>query len=103
MEINYVSLEKISTPNRKEVTDFYGYGGEKNGREYECCLCCGKPVYLDKNPKMLHLFTNGMLTDYDGCLGKDKDQGWFYVGNSCYRKFLKMKKEDTIENISKMY
>lgn len=49
------------------------------------CLLCGKK--LGKNPKMIHLLTNGNIVSYNG-EDIENTQGFFPVGNECAKKLI---------------
>ena len=54
----------------------------------EPCLICGKVVKKTSNIKMLRLVCGGKyITDNEGAF--EGDMGWYPVGNTCYKRFLK--------------
>ena len=54
----------------------------------EPCIICGKEVKSTANIKMLRLVCAGRyITDAEGAF--EDDMGWFPVGNTCYKRFLK--------------
>ena len=78
-----ISLDEIRSKQYKSNIERYGVAG---------CIICGRPLSERdmQNGKFLHLMTTGDLTDSqvveDGC---SIDQGWFQVGCTCYKNFLK--------------
>lgn len=65
----------------------YGPGGTRNDREYEACLLCGRPVYLDAQPKYIRMGTNNCaITDAEAAADPRLDQGCFVVGPECLRR-----------------
>lgn len=83
---------------------------EKNEEKYGCgwvCCICGKPIDKHKEYHMLHMCPDGTLvddihdpiTDFDECA----EMGYFEVGSTCYKKFLKNAKEMTKEEIIKQH
>lgn len=54
------------------------------------CIVCGKTVKNAKTVRQLRLYAGGeLLTDSEEP-GLEDDMGWFPVGATCYKKFLKM-------------
>lgn len=52
------------------------------------CVICGRPVKDTVNIKMLRLVCGGdYITDSEDDF--EDDLGWFPVGNTCYKRFLK--------------
>ena len=78
-----IDLAEIQTKDYDKNCDRWGDDG---------CIICGRPLNEKdmKEGKFLHLMTTGDLTDSqvveDGC---SIDQGWFQVGCTCYKNFLK--------------
>ena len=78
-----INLDEIRPNLYESNIERYGQGG---------CIICGRPLSERdmQNGKFLHLMTTGDLTDSqvveDGC---SIDQGWFQVGCTCYKNFLK--------------
>lgn len=74
--------EDVKTKMRDEFEDMCDYD------KGEPCLICGKPVKPIANIKMLRLVCGGkFITDCEGAFADD--MGWYHVGNTCYKRFLK--------------
>ena len=95
-----LSANEIARKQRNE--DLYGCG--------DVCVMCGKPVKKrDFNEhKWLHMCPDGSLVDdkHDPITGFDEcaEMGYFEVGSTCYKHFLKnaveMTKEEILEQCS---
>lgn len=93
MKTYQLTREDIIRKERNE--DLYG-------GDVVCCVC-GKPIEDHKKCKMLHMMPDGTLvddeqdqiTEIDPCA----EMGYFEVGSSCYKKFLKNAIEMTKEEI----
>lgn len=74
--------EDVKTKDHDEWEDKCDYN------KGEPCLICGKAVNKTSNIKMLRLVCNGdYITDNEGAFAGDL--GWYPVGNTCYKRFLK--------------
>lgn len=77
---------------RWDNTARYGIAGIRNDREFEACLLCGRPVYLDTNPKYIRMDVDGnAITDAEGEADPRYDQGAFVIGPDCLRKHPELK------------
>lgn len=80
MKVNYDEVESVNRIENEDKCDF------SKGKP---CIICGKTVLHNTNYKMLRLISGGdIITDEQGDF--EDDMGWYPVGNSCYRKFLKL-------------
>lgn len=59
--------------------------GRKNSNKSDCCILCGKK--LGKEPKMVHLLTNGNIISYNGD-DVENSQGFFGIGKECAKKLI---------------
>lgn len=80
-----IDIDKIRTKNYEANCEIYGDGG---------CIICGRPLNdRDMNAgHFLHWLPNGDVTDsteLDGIIPDSHDLGWWQVGNTCYKNFLK--------------
>lgn len=91
-----INLDSIRDLKRYDANcDRYGDDG---------CIICGMPM-KDRDlqeGKWVHLFTNGDISDYPQDLTNEQggtrlDQGFFQVGCTCYRKFIRMAHEVNAE------
>lgn len=60
------------------------------------CGCCGREIKNLETAKALHLIEGGRYFTEDERTINEKegaDMGWWTVGPTCYKKFLKNKKE----------
>jgi len=71
-----IPIEDLQTKDAR--TNWGNYG------QNQCCLC-GKKV--GKNPKMVHLLTNGNIVSYAGD-DIEGSQGFFPVGSECAKKLI---------------
>lgn len=76
---------------------------ESRGGEENCCMC-GKPIAKEKAQglHMLHMCPDGTLVDdrHDPIeFEPTSEMGYFYVGDTCYKRFLKKAKEMSREEI----
>lgn len=61
------------------------------------CACCGKGIKNTENAKQIHVIEGwGAYTEDERDFGNG-DMGWVFIGNSCYKKFLKNRKEIEVE------
>lgn len=75
-------------------TEQYERNEERYRCDGECCIICGKPL---KNSDIaaghwVHWLPNGDITDSQELIGVIPDcaeLGWWQIGNTCYRNFLK--------------
>ena len=76
---------------------------ESRGGEENCCMC-GKPITKEnaQGLHMLHMCPDGILVDdrHDPIeFEPTSEMGYFYVGDTCYKRFLKKAKEMSREEI----
>lgn len=60
------------------------------------CICCGKEIKNLETAKQLHLIEGGSYFTEDQReinMESGSDMGWFFTGPSCYKKFLRNRKE----------
>ena len=57
--------------------------------QMEHCICCGKGIKDIEKSKMIRIINldDSYYTDAEIQLDDDCDQGWFPIGNSCYKKY----------------
>lgn len=55
----------------------------------DVCICCGKGIKDIKKSKMIRIINldNCYYTDAEIQVDDTCDQGWFPIGNSCYKKY----------------
>ena len=74
----------------------------EKGVDYDkICVCCGKEIKNMENAKKLHLIEGaGYWTEDKRTINEKQgaDMGWCTVGPTCYKKFLKNRKEIEIVN-----
>lgn len=74
----------------------------ENGADFErICGCCGKEIKNINTAKELHLIEGGKYFTEDKRTINESvgaDMGWWTVGPTCYKKFLKNRKEIEIVN-----
>lgn len=89
-----IDIDKIRTSNYESNIDRYGEG--------DTCIICGRPLN-DRDltsGKWLHFLPNGDVTDsqeLDGVIKDNWDLGWFQVGCTCYKNFLKAAEEKPVK------
>lgn len=71
-----IPIEELQTEDARE--NWGNYNSD------QCCLC-GKKV--GKNPKYVHLLTDGNIISYSGD-DVENSQGFFPVGSECAKKLV---------------
>jgi hypothetical protein len=67
------------------------YKGKSDTRFRSCnpCFFCGKEIVNRATAKQIELnCSNNEIALVEGVIPKEQSQGWFLVGNDCYRKLL---------------
>lgn len=87
--MKYVTFEELERDDEK-----YWHNIEHIKPEISCrCEMCGKPILDESKAKSIHLLN---LDDCEAFTLEDEEgeneysQGWFPIGNDCYKKFLKL-------------
>ena len=80
-----INLYEIRPKQYESNIERYGVGG---------CIICGRPLSKRdlENGKFVHWLPNGDITDsqeLDGKIPDNHDLGWWQVGCSCFKNFLK--------------
>lgn len=80
-----INLDEIRPKQYKSNIERYGEDG---------CIICGRPLSERdmENGKFVHMLPNGDITDsqeLDGKIPDNADLGWWQVGCTCYKNFLK--------------
>ena len=80
-----INLDEIRPKQYDFNIERYGVGG---------CVICGKPLSKRdmETGKYVHMLPNGDITDsreLDGRIPENRDLGWWQVGCTCYKNFLK--------------
>ena len=80
-----INLDEVRPKQYESNIERYGVGG---------CIICGRPLSeRDMNDgKFVHMLPNGDITDsqeLDGKIPENHDLGWWQVGCTCYKNFLK--------------
>ena len=85
--IRVIGLNEIRPANYFENYDRYGCDG---------CIICGKPMKEGSDDYWVHLTIVGDICEDSGEIkdqaNGERDeiaQGWFQVGKTCYKKFLR--------------
>lgn len=92
-KILVASYEEILSPKKDENEDrsYINWNGEP------ICECCGRRIKDINNAKQLHVIgSNKFFTEDETDFG-EYDMGWYFVGKSCYQKYLKTRFEIEIE------
>lgn len=76
---------------------------ESRGGEENCCMC-GKPIDKESTQRLhlLHMCPDGTLVDdrHEPIeFEPTSEMGYFYIGDTCYKRFLKKAKEMSREEI----
>ena len=92
IKIIAVEFDSVESPKRYENEEKAYEKGAEN-----LCVCCGKEIKDYTKAKSLHMIEGGeYLTEVDGDFGNG-DMAWFSIGPSCYKKYLKNRKEIEIK------
>lgn len=80
-----INLDEIRPKQYESNIERYGEDG---------CIICGRPLSERdmQNGKFVHMLPNGDITDsqeLDGKIPDNYDLGWWQVGCTCYKNFLK--------------
>ena len=80
-----INLDEIRPKQYESNIERYGEDG---------CIICGRPLSERdmENGKFVHMLPNGDITDsqeLDGKIPENHDLGWWQVGCTCYKNFLK--------------
>ena len=80
-----INLDEIRPKQYESNIERYGQDG---------CIICGRPLSERdmENGKFVHMLPNGDITDsqeLDGKIPENHDLGWWQVGCTCYKNFLK--------------
>ena len=80
-----INLDEVRPRQYESNIERYGEGG---------CVICGRPLSERdmENGKFVHMLPNGDITDsqeLDGKIPENHDLGWWQVGCTCYKNFLK--------------
>lgn len=80
-----INLDEIRPKQYESNIERYGEDG---------CIICGRPLSERdmQNGKFVHMLPNGDITDsqeLDGKIPDNCDLGWWQVGCTCYKNFLK--------------
>ena len=80
-----INLDEIRPKQYESNIERYGADG---------CIICGRPLSERdmQNGKFVHMLPNGDITDsqeLDGMIPCNEDLGWWQVGCTCYKNFLK--------------
>lgn len=85
IKIKATSWDLVVSPKREANTET---SWNKGVEPMNICGCCGKELTGARHS--LRLIEGGeYFTEYEGQLEESSDMGWFLVGNTCYKKFLK--------------
>ena len=88
-----INLNEIRPNQYERNIERYGEDG---------CLICGKPM-TEKDwqaCKKVHYLPNGDITDsmaLEGVIPESMDLGWWMVGCTCYKNFLKASREVAVK------
>lgn len=90
-----INIDKLRTSQYWTNIDRYGEGDD-------ICLICGKPLSNKdiQSGNWVHFLPNGDITDskeLDGIIPDSHDLGWWQVGNTCYRNFMKAATETPVK------
>lgn len=92
IKVLVADYEIVESPKRMENEEKAYDNGAEN-----VCVCCGKEIKDEMKAKSIHLIEGGAyLTESEEDFGNG-DMCWFSIGPSCYKKFLKNKKEIEIK------
>ena len=88
IKIMAAEFDSVESPKRYENEEKAYDNGAEN-----ICVCCGKEIKDFTKAKSIHLIEGGKyLTEVDEDFGNG-DMLWFSIGPTCYKKFLKNRKE----------
>lgn len=79
--VDLVNLGYLQQERNEEIAYSKGF--------QDVCICCGKGIKDMGKAKMIRIVNldNSYYTDAEIQLDDDCDQGWFPIGNSCYKKY----------------
>ena len=80
-----INLDEIRPKQYESNIERYGIDG---------CIICGRPLSKRdmENGKFVHMLPNGDITDsqdLDGRIPETHELGWWQVGCTCYKNFLR--------------
>lgn len=87
-----INLDEIRPKQYEQNIERHGESG---------CIICGRPLSKKdmEHGKYVHLLPNGDITDsmeLDGKIPGNEDLGWFPVGCTCHKHFLKAAQEKSV-------
>ena len=94
-----VSDWELVVSSKREQNEEKAY--KKGFSTNNICGCCGKGIENMETAKALHLIEGGSYFTEDKRTINEShgaDMGWWVVGPTCYKKFLKNRKEIEIVN-----
>ena len=79
--VDLVNLDYQQQERNEEIAYSKGF--------QDVCICCGKGIKDIEKSKMIRIINldNSYYTDAEIQLDDDCDQGWFPIGNTCYKKY----------------
>lgn len=79
--VDLVNLDYQQQDRNEEIAYSKGFD--------EVCVCCGKGIKDINKTKWIRILNldDTYYTDAEIQLDNDCDQGWFPIGNSCYKKY----------------